>query len=164
MKLNVQSKEYFMAQDLKKVPLFADFTDEEIKAIQAIATKSTVAQGEYIFRENTPGDSLIILDMGTLRLTKKTESGGEQEIVQLGSGEYVGEMALFEPGLRSTSGQAMERCQLTIIPFSSLRPLLEGNHSLAAKFYRSLAMGITRRLRYMNEDFAALKNFLRRRD
>jgi hypothetical protein len=31
---------------------------------------------------------------------------------------------------------------------------------MAAKFYKRMAMGIAQRLKYMNEDFAALKNFL----
>ena len=146
--------------DLKQILLFADFTEEELKSIRSLSRKSRIQQGEYAFREDEPGDSLIILDLGTLRLTKKTPTGEEQELVQLGSGAYLGEMSLFDQGLRSTSGQAVERCEITAIPLQPLRALLEKNPSLAANFYRGMAMGIARRLKYMNEDLAALKNFL----
>ena len=149
-----------MIPELKKYLLFADFSDEELEKIKGISRKSKISRGEYAFREDQPGDSLILLDLGTLKLTKKTKSGEEQELVQLGSGAYVGEMSLFDEGLRSTSGQALERCEITLIPIHSLLSILDKNPSLAAKFYRRMAMGIARRLKYMNEDFASLKNFL----
>jgi CRP-like cAMP-binding protein len=149
-----------MPADLKKILLFADFTEEELEKIRNISRKAKISQGEYAFHEDKPGDTLILLDWGTLKLTKKTKKGEDQELVQLGSGSYLGEMSLFDQRLRSASGLAMENCQLTIIPIAGLISLLDKNPPMAAKFYRRVAMGIAQRLRYMNEDFAALKTFL----
>ena len=149
-----------MAADLKKILLFADFTEEELEKVRGISRKSKISQGEVAFHENKPGDTLILLDLGTLKLTKKTRKGEDQELVQLGSGSYVGEMSFFDQGLRSTSGIAMENCQITVIPIPDLISLLDKNPAMASKFYRRMAMGIAQRLRYMNEDFAALKSFL----
>ena len=149
-----------MAADLKKIFLFADFTEEELEKTRSISRNTKISRGEYAFHEGKPGDTLILLDLGTLKLTKKTAKGEEQELVHLGSGSYVGEMSLFEPALRSASGVAMENCQVTIIPIPALLSLLDKNPSMAAKLYRRVAMGIAQRLKYMNEDFAALKNFL----
>ena len=149
-----------MPADLKKNLLFADFTEEELEKVRSISRKAKISQGEVAFHENKPGDTLILLDLGTLKLTKKTRKGEDQELVQLGSGSYVGEMSFFDQGLRSASGMAMENCQITVIPISALRSLLDKNPSMASKFYRRMAMGVAQRLKYMNEDFAALKNFL----
>ena len=149
-----------MPADLKKILLLADFTEEELEKIRNISRKAKISQGEYAFHEDKPGDTLILLDWGTLKLTKKTKKGEDQELVQLGSGSYLGEMSLFDQRLRSASGLAMENCQLTIIPIAGLISLLDKNPPMAAKFYRRVAMGIAQRLRYMNEDFAALKTFL----
>ena len=149
-----------MPADLKKILLFADFTEEELEKARSISRKAKISQGEYAFHEDKPGDTLILRDLGTLKLTKKTKKGEAQELVRLGSGSYVGEMSFFDQGLRSGSGVAMENCQITIIPISALRSLLDKNPSMASKFYRRMAMGVAQRLKYMNEDFAALKNFL----
>ena len=149
-----------MPADLKNILLFADFTEEELEKVRSISRKAKISQGEYAFHEDKPGDTLILLDLGTLKLTKKTKKGEEQELVQLGSGSYVGEMSFFDQGLRSASGVAMENCQITVLPISALRSLLDKNPPMAAKFYRRMAMGVAQRLKYMNEDFAALKNFL----
>ncbi len=151
-----------MPADMKKILLFTDFTAGELEEIRSISRKLKIPQGQYVFYEDKPGDTLILLDLGTLKLTKRTKAGEEQELVQLGSGTYVGEMSFFDQGLRSASGQAMENCQITIIPIPALRSLLDKNPSMAAKFYKRMAMGIAQRLKYMNEDFAALKNFLAR--
>jgi CRP-like cAMP-binding protein len=149
-----------MPADLEKILLFADFTEEELEKVRNISRKAKISQGEYAFHEDKPGDTLILLDLGTLKLTKKTKKGEDQELVQLGSGSYLGEMSLFDQRLRSASGLAMENCQLTIIPIAGLISLLDKNPPMAAKFYRRVAMGIAQRLKYMNEDFAALKTFL----
>ncbi len=149
-----------MPADLKKNLLFADFTPEELEKVRGISRQEKISQGGYAFLEDKPGDTLILLDLGTLKLTKKTKKGEEQELVHLGSGSYVGEMSFFDQGLRSASGVAMEPCQVTVIPIPALRSLLDQNPSMAAKFYQRMARGIAQRLKYMNEDFAALKNFL----
>ncbi len=149
-----------MNAEWKKILLFSDFTEEELEQVQAISRKGKISRGEFAFLEDYPGDTLILLHLGTLKLTKKTGAGEEQELIQIGSGNYLGEMSFFDQGLRSASGQALENCQITTIPIPALKSLLEQNPSMAAKFYRRMAMGISQRLRYMNEDFAALKNFL----
>jgi CRP/FNR family transcriptional regulator, cyclic AMP receptor protein len=149
-----------MPADLKKIRLFADFTQEELEEVRKISRKEKIPQGELAFQEGNPGDTLIFLDMGTLKLIKKTREGEDQELVQLGSGAALGEMSFFDQELRSASGVAMENCQVTLIPIAALRSLLDKSPSMAAKFYKRMAMGIAQRLKYMNEDFAALKNFL----
>jgi CRP/FNR family cyclic AMP-dependent transcriptional regulator len=149
-----------MPTDLKKVRLFADFTQEELEEVRNISCKEKIPQGEFAFREGEPGDTLIILDLGTLKLTKKTMEGEEQELVQLGSGTTLGEMSFFDQELRSASGVAMENCQVTMIPIPALRSLLDKSPSMAAKFFKRMAMGIAHRLKYLNEDFATMKNFL----
>jgi CRP/FNR family transcriptional regulator, cyclic AMP receptor protein len=149
-----------MPIDLKKIRLFTDFTQEELEEVRKISRKEKIPQGEFAFQEGEPGDTLIILDLGTLKLTKKTREGEEQELMQLGSGTSLGEMSFFDQELRSASGVAMENCQVTMIPIHDLRSLLDKSPSMAAKFYKRMAMGIAHRLKYMNEDFATLKNFL----
>jgi CRP/FNR family transcriptional regulator, cyclic AMP receptor protein len=149
-----------MPADLKKIRLFTDFNQNELEEVRQIAERKKISQGEYVFTEGDPGETLILVDLGTLKLTKKTREGEEQELLQMGSGASVGEMSIFDQAQRSASGVAMEDCQLTVIPIPALRSLLERNPSMAAMFYRRMAMSLAHRLKYMNEDFAALKKFL----
>lgn len=146
---------------LKKCVLFSDFTGDQLEALAAIAAKKQVQAGLYVFREGDPGESLIIIETGTLSLTKKDRQEAEIELNIVGSGSVIGEMAMLNEGVRSTSGKALERTSLYLIPYSALLNLLERNDAMAAKFYRRMATSIAKRLNYMNHDVVALKKFLK---
>jgi CRP/FNR family transcriptional regulator len=148
----------------RKAALFQGFTDSEIALLQKIATHSVLNQGQIAFQEGDRGDSLIVLDFGTLQLSKSETSGDQHVITTLGTGDYLGEMSLFDHGKRSLSGMATERCDVTIIPFADLVPLLDSHPALAAKFYKNVSMGIARRLRNVSGDIAFLRTYLKRRD
>ncbi|KAA3604674.1 MAG: cyclic nucleotide-binding domain-containing protein [Calditrichaeota bacterium] len=150
--------------ELKRCSLFAEFSQIELEKVISVAHKETIIPGDHAFHENEEGDNLIIIRLGTLRLMKIDTGGDAKQLALLGTGSYVGEMALFDEGLRSASGVAVERCDIWKIPYSELRELLENNVGMAAKFYKSMARGISRRLNYLNEDFMALKKFLKSRD
>lgn len=153
-----------MNLDLKSLNLFADFNDEEIKHLKKLTRSEILAPGKYAFQESEPGESLLIIALGTLRLTKKTKDGETRELTMLGSGSYLGEMAFLDQSPRSATAQAVEHCELVVLSFSDLRQFLETNPAAATKFYKRLAVGIARRLRYMNDDFASLKSFLQHLD
>lgn len=149
--------------DLSKCPLFAEFSPVELSALRAIAQKSVLETGSWAFHEKESGDCLIVIGAGTLRITKQADSGAEEELAVLGSTTYVGEMALFGPGQRTASGQALERTELATIPYPTLHALLEANPPTAAKFYKAVAAGIARRLDGMNQNVAFLKTYLKTR-
>jgi CRP-like cAMP-binding protein len=147
---------------LKDTTLFEGFDDSEMALLNTIAERSALNQGQAAFQEGDRGDSLIVLNLGTLQLAKAGASGDQQVITTLGTGDYLGEMSLFDQGKRSLSGIALERCEVTVIRFADLMPLLDNNPGLAAKFYRNVAMGIARRLRHTSQDIAFLRNYLQR--
>ncbi len=149
--------------DLSKCPLFAEFTPIELSALKAITQRSVLDAGAPAFREKDAGDSLIVIATGTLRVTKQSPHGGEEELAVLSSGAYLGEMALFGAGRRSASGTALERSEIAVIPYATLNALLEANPPTAAKFYKAVAAGIAKRLHGMNDNVAFLKTFLSNR-
>ncbi len=153
-----------MSLDLKTLNLFAEFNDQDIADLKKRVHSKILASGEYAFQENEPGESLLIIALGTLRLTKKTKDGESRELTLLGSGSYLGEMAFLDQSPRSATAQAVERCELMVLTFSDLLQFLETHPTAATQFYKRLAIGIARRLRYMNDDFAFLKSFLQHRD
>lgn len=144
-----------------KCPLLAELNQIEITALKAIAHRAILEAGTWAFREGDPGDSIVVVFSGTLRITKKTPEGDEEEIAVLGSGDYLGEMALFGAGLRTASGQTLERTEIAVVPFDTLQALLEANPSTAAKFYKAVAAGMAKRLQTMNTNVAFLKAYLK---
>jgi CRP-like cAMP-binding protein len=68
-------------------------------------------------------------------------------IATLGAGEICGEMAFLEAGVASASVVAVEDVEAYSIEWSALKDLFELFPHLGSRFYRSLAVGLSRRLR-----------------
>ena len=146
---------------LHQCPLFAEFNQVELSAMKAIMQRSDFRAGACLFRENDPGDSLVFIIHGSLRISKKAPDGTDEEVAVLGSGSYLGEMALFGKGLRSTTGTALESTEAAVIPYVTLQGFLDNNPATAAKFYKAVAAGMAKRLTQMNGSVAFLKSFLK---
>ncbi len=146
---------------LNECPLFAEFNQVELSAMKAITQRSRIEPGVCLFRENEPGESLVVITNGSLRITKQAPEGGDEEVAVLSSGSYIGEMALFGKGLRSATGTALEATDIALIPYVTLQGFLDTNPVTAAKFYKAVATGMARRLAQMNSSVAFLKAFLK---
>ena len=65
---------------LKKITLFKDFSDSELKKISAIIKETSYPKGTVVYEEGSPGQGLHIIDKGRVRVTRKTKEGGKQEL------------------------------------------------------------------------------------
>jgi CRP-like cAMP-binding protein len=80
---------------LSNCEAFATLTDEERATILALAEELAVAAGERVFEEGSEGESLFVVLTGGIVLRR---SG--HVVVQLGPGEFFGEMSLFNRYVR----------------------------------------------------------------
>lgn len=86
---------------LRKVPLFAELSAEELKQVASIAGEHVFLSGEEFVREGELGDEMYIIVTGNVRVVKRSK--GKQEIAERGPGEFVGEMSILtrEPRMAS---------------------------------------------------------------
>jgi len=69
------------------------------------------------------------------------------KVAQIGPGEVCGEMAFLENSLASATAIAEEETEAYAIEWPALESLFELFPHLASRFYRSLAVNLSRRLR-----------------
>lgn len=149
--------------NLRPCPLFNEFTADELSILQALALRAVLEAGEWSFHENDPADTLLVILAGTLRISRQSPEGGDEELAQLSTGAHLGEMAMLGHGRRSASAQALERSQIALLPYDALRATFARHPALAAKFYQAVAASLVRRLQNMNANVAFLKTFLKTR-
>jgi CRP/FNR family cyclic AMP-dependent transcriptional regulator len=77
---------------LRDLPLFAALADDALRRVLAIAAEVEVPAGQTLTRANDPGTGMFVIEEGSVIV----EARG-QRIVELGPGEFVGELALFVP-------------------------------------------------------------------
>ena len=142
------------AQALKKTFLFANFTPAELEQLAQVAREQHVQAGQAIFSEGDQGSEFYILVLGTVSVTK-TRDGSDEEVATLGSGSYFGEMAVCDDDhVRSATIVAKEPTTLLVFAESALESLFQRDHAIAHRFFRTLARGLSRRLRSTTQDAA----------
>jgi HEAT repeat protein len=95
--LSVMERIFF----LRKVPLFADLSPEELKQVASIAGEHIFKHGEAFVSEGELGDEMYIVVSGRVRVVKGEQGG--KELAMRGPGEFVGEMSILthEPRMAS---------------------------------------------------------------
>ena len=103
---------------LKGIYLFGDATDADLTSLLEIATPRKYRQGELIFDEGDEADAMFVVEMGTADMVP---TGKELAIVTIGSGQALGEVALFQARqIRPGSARAREASTILRIPFGRL--------------------------------------------
>ncbi|MDD5772225.1 MAG: cyclic nucleotide-binding domain-containing protein [bacterium] len=142
---------------LRKIPLFHSLNNDELKKIALIAKESKVKVKSVIFDEGMPGDAMFVIKNGSVRVIKSLGQGKEETLSILGEGEFFGEMALLDGGLRSAKSVAEEDSVLFVINKDDFMNLLIKDGPLAVKFFITIIKVFSLRLRQTDDNF---KNIL----
>jgi CRP-like cAMP-binding protein len=92
---------------LKSVEVFAGLGEEEAAELASLGREEVFKKGDVVFRERDPGDRLYLVVSGVVEVAKSAP--GEKRhvrLVRLERGEVLGEIALFDRGVRSATAVA----------------------------------------------------------
>ena len=110
------------------------------------------SDGEIIFKEGDIGESMYVIQAGTIHIIKKAASG-EVIIATLKSGEVFGEMALFDRLPRSASAKASGEARVLSIDKKKLFSSINRDPTLVFKLLDSMSQ----RIRKIDEELMKLK-------
>ncbi len=83
---------------LKQIPLFAKLSDQERRRAAQWADEVDVPAGERLVNQGAFAHEFFVITEGTAEVTKDDE-----RLVELGPGDFFGEMALLEDERRTAS-------------------------------------------------------------
>ncbi len=87
---------------LRSVDALARLAPEDADALLSCVRWRGLAPGEVLFREGTPGVTMVFVAEGTLAVC--SDAGGQRrEFARVGVGHFVGEMACLDPAPRSAT-------------------------------------------------------------
>ena len=97
---------------LRNVPLFAELSDAERRALAADFRLREYQKDETIFRQGDYSRELYIVVKGKARIFKISPSGNETSIHISSTGDIIGEFATIDGQPRSATAKAVGRCAL----------------------------------------------------
>jgi CRP/FNR family transcriptional regulator, cyclic AMP receptor protein len=83
---------------LKKIPVFADLSDNERSHIAALAAEVSVPAGKELVREGDYSYDVLAIEEGTARVERNGNHLGD-----VGPGDVVGEMGVLERSQRNAT-------------------------------------------------------------
>lgn len=118
---------------LRGVPLFSGCSKAELQQIATLADELDLSEGATLIREGERGREFIVVAEGTVRVSR----GGET-LRDLGSGDFIGEIALVADVPRTATVTATSPVRLLVVTDRAFRNVLEQVPSIATKVLQSL--------------------------
>ena len=120
---------------LRGIPLFADCSKKELQEIARITEERTVESGDVLIREGESGHEVFVVVDGSFEVSRR-DAG---RVAEIGSGDVVGEMALFSNRPRNATVTAITPAHLVRIQDTDFLELLDRTSHLWLKIAASLA-------------------------
>lgn len=148
------------AKLIRKVKLFKDLSDAELKKVSAIIKTASFRKGIMIYEEGSPVQGLHIIDKGRVKVTRKTKDGGRQVLAILKANTFFGELSLLDGRSHSASIETLENTKVFIIKKEDMDKFLKQNPDIAYKIVRDITISICDILRSMNDKFMNMVDYL----
>ena len=138
---------------LNTLKFFSHFSDEEISQFLEIGTFNRHSEGDTIFLQGDPGESMYVLLSGQVQILL-SEGQHDEVLAILGPGEVFGEGSFATGSRRSAAARASKDTYLYVITAAHLKTLIEKDSKVAAKLCFQLLNIVIERLIITNRRLA----------
>jgi len=133
--------------------LLGKLSSSEIDTLLRYSRVEHYPAGEEIFAKGSPGNSLMIVLRGRVRISSISLTGKEIVLNIIDAGEIVGEIALLDGGERSGDAVAMTDCELLVLNRRDFMPFIENRADICLMLIKILCQ----RLRQTSEQVEDLQ-------
>ena len=146
MRILVRESERQKVDILKTVPILRELTIREILEVIPLMHERVYEKGEIVFEEGDQGHGIFVVLTGSVRAESKREPL-KAMAVEIGPGEIIGELSLFDEGPRMGTVTAINRTYLVALFQGEFYSLLSKDRNLGAKVLLEIARTLSRRAR-----------------
>ncbi|WP_394779228.1 Crp/Fnr family transcriptional regulator [Undibacterium sp.] len=148
LKIQVQGKVQIKISQttvsLRKIPLLAELTDDEMTKVKSELRVRQFNKRDVVLQKGGVGDSLLFLFSGQLQVVDVTEDGRAIGLRMLNEGDFFGEIAIINGSTRSASVVALSNVLVGFLPSATALHLFSHSPNVANMMLRHLADKIQR--------------------
>ena len=149
--MTFRSDPSFAQTVLRSCALFRVVDDATLALVAASLRPRRFRRNEVIFHAGDPGDSLFIVESGSVKIVLASPEGEEAIIATLHRGDFFGELAVLDGAERSATAVAFEPTDLYALSRGPFLELVETEPGLRAALLTSLAAELRRLTRHVEE-------------
>ncbi len=149
-----------MKNDLREQILLKGLEEAEIEKLIPFISIEKFSKGSYIFKEGQPCKGIYMIKTGKVEISKTTPDGWRQPLAILGTGNFIGEIALLENSNHASDAMILENSELLFIEKESFYKLEKTEPFIMLKIIKNIAIIAGLNVRLMNQKFIkALVNY-----
>lgn len=126
------------AASVARAPFLAVLPPEELEALAARGDRRVYDAGEELFGELEPGDSILVIVSGRVRISVAAGEPTERLLGEVGAGSALGEVGLLTGRVRSATATAVERSEALHLAREAVAELVTRFPQVASAFARIL--------------------------
>ncbi|MFH0976987.1 MAG: GGDEF domain-containing protein [Spirochaetota bacterium] len=143
-----------MKEQLKKLKIFTEFTDNELNIIEKYFTHKIGNKDEIVSDNNNLKKEIIIVLDGKITGTLHLPGNINKKSIEYITGDFFGELSLFGYTPLFNTFIAMEKSDLFVIPEKNVVSLIETNPEIAVKLISQLLSSTIQKLSNTNKFLA----------
>ena len=129
---------------LRQTSLLGALPAADLAVIAAAARPRTFRRGQVVFSTGDPGDTLIVVVSGRVKVVVRSADGAELTLTVIQPGGVFGEISIADSGPRSADAQTLEESRLLLIPRETVQEICARVPSLTQALTSSLAATLRR--------------------
>lgn len=137
-----------MTADVKSILRQTDLLHSApVEVIDAVATASQLRafrRGQMVFTRGDPSDTLFVVISGRVKVVVRSADGGELTLTIIQPGGVFGELGLADGGPRSADADALDECQLLLVPLETVQSICAREPSVAQALLNSTTATLRR--------------------
>ncbi len=144
--------------DLGEIELLREVDASTIEKLRGCVHERTVPAGETIFKQGDGGDEIFLIRAGTVRILLPLARGKTHHLATFRRGDYFGEMAFLDKGVRSADAIAKSDCELYVLSRAEFNAQVYKDTLLGVRIFARLALAVSHRLRQVNTELRAIED------
>jgi len=132
--------------------------EETMRELEQCMEPRRYAAGDRLFTQGDPGDELLLVRRGRVRIVFSIEEGEVYHVATFGRGDFFGEIAFLDSGIRSASAVAETATDLYAMTRARFEALAEKHPRLGRQFMQGLARALALRLRQADGEIRAFED------
>ena len=132
---------------LGDVPLLAGLDRSDIERLQHFMARFAVGEGEHLFHQHDHTECMHMIAEGRVAVRVETAGGGTHTLAELGPGQVLGEISLFQSATRSASAVPLEPTRGWALHHTALETLRMDGAASSVEITARLSELVVARLR-----------------
>lgn len=123
---------------LRNVPLFRSLNQRQLESLARLFVQREFEAGAAMVTQGLGGQGLFVITDGDAQATRERQDGTRVEVNRFGPGDFFGELALLDDGVRTATVTALEPTRCLVLSHWNFISTLKSDGEMAVQILQEV--------------------------